>query len=130
MFYLVQSVYSLLIGSNILLDMKEPRDEELCGSNKVVFVCISTMGHTIIWDIRNSNNMVLGFFSFNSNFDTIGTVYNYTIALSHVNAKLISGNSTYIKSSLTIEEAVHLNLSTFSCNGNSTVLNIQKSCKL
>ena len=124
----VHAVYLFPIGSTILLDMKDPRDEELCGSNKVVFVCINMMGPTIVWDISNMQQQVHS--SFNSNFDNIGKVYNYTIALSQVNAKLISGNSTYITSSLTIEEALHLDLSIISCNGNSTVLNIQRSCKL
>ena len=83
---------------------------EVCPSQEAAFFCVYENRPSLFWKISNGMDHV--YFNFNSNFDQIGTVE----AHSGLRAKLVSGNSSFIMSSLTIEEPFRFNSSTINCN--------------
>ena len=87
---------------------------EVCPSQEAAFYCVNENYPSLFWKISNGMDHI--YFNFNSNFDQIGTVQNNMIARSGLRAKLVSGNSSFIMSSLTIEEPFRFNSSTINCN--------------
>ena len=92
-----------------------------CTSDETVFTCINEDGAAIFWEISKRSSGV--HFNFNANFDNIGTVINDMVTTSSLRAELLSGNSSFIITSLTITQPLKLNSYTINCNEKIVVLN-------
>ena len=95
-----------------------------CPSNEAVFICTNEEGPVIFWEISKRSNQVQ--FYLNTNFQTIGTVMREMMAPSLLSATLVSGNSSFVHSSLTITEPLNIDSSTINCNEEIVVLNSSK----
>ena len=95
---------------------------------EAIYVCVNNGAPSVSWELINMDNRN-DFYSFNSNFDDIGLVKT-GVTFNTVTAKLCSGNTSFISSSLTIMEAQQFNLSRIICNGDMLILRIKNSCKL
>ena len=104
------------------------QETEYCLYNEAVFICIDDNEPVTLWKVSMGPNQV--HLSLNSNLDVIGTAQDDMVASSALRVQLLSGNSSFIMSSLTIAEPLNLNGYTVNCNEEIIILNIVLNCKL
>ena len=108
--------------------MRLYRETEYCLSKETVFICTNENGPVIFWEITKGSNQLQ--FYLNPHFESIGTVVREMMASSVLSATLVSGNSSFVHSSLTITEPLNLDSSTINCNEEIVVLNVKNNSKL
>jgi len=89
----------------------------ICPSDEAVFLCTRENSPVTTWrlELVNGASKIIGV---NSNFEVPGTIITRMLNGVQVRVHVLSGNSTFIHSTLTLSHAGSLNMSRIICNIN------------
>ena len=101
----------------------------MCPTDKAVFVCHREDSPITSWRVELVKGASINF-GLNANFESPGTIINRALNGVQVTVRVISGNSSFIYSSLTLARVKGFNMTTITCNINRVTYILPNSKKI